>query len=201
VTTSLYSQSQLQYPQVFTSLNSDLALIRMKRFLNSKLFRFRFVRFGMVGVFNTVLDWAVYFTVLATLGDGHKIFFVETDTWARAAGIGVGVTSAFFLNSRWVFKDNGYHNHFFDDITWQQKVSIVFGSYVKFVASYALGMCMNILAYTTMKRLHIDEFPPHWGLGLFSKLPALVTSTAVSAIGNYLFLKHFVFKHKVKVPS
>ena len=163
----------------------------------SRLLRFRFVRFGMVGVFNTILDWSVYFLVLIVLGEGYKIMHVETDTWAKAAGNVVGVTSAFFLNSRWVFKDNGYHNHLHDEITPKEKLLLIGGSYVKFVASYGLGMGMNILTYTTMKRFHVDEFPASFGLGLLSKLPALVASTGVSAIFNYLFCKHFVFRPKV----
>ena len=163
----------------------------------ARLLRFRFVRFGMVGVFNTVLDWSVYFLVLIMLGEGYKIMHVETDTWAKAAGNVVGVTSAFFLNSRWVFKDNGYHNHLHDEITPKEKLLLIGGSYVKFVASYGLGMGMNILTYTTMKRFHVDEFPASFGLGLLSKLPALVASTGVSAIFNYLFCKHFVFRPKV----
>jgi|GEM_PF-2284408 len=169
----------------------------MIRFFKSYFLRFRFVRFGMVGIINTVIDWGIYFLVLWLLGKGYKILFVETDTWARAAGIVVGVTSAFFMNSRWVFKDNGYHNHFFDEITWQEKFSIISKSYFKFVASYAMGMGMNILTYTTMKRLHLDEFPASMGLGLFSTLPALIVSTGVSAVFNYFFCKHFVFKPKV----
>lgn len=158
------------------------------------LLKFRFIRFGMVGAFNTILDWSIYFLVLVLLGTGYKILLVETDTWARAAGIAVGVTSAFFLNSRWVFKDKGYHNHFHDTLTLSGKLTIITRSYVKFVASYAMGMGMSILAYTTMKRLHINEFPASFGLGLLAKLPALVVSTGVSAVFNYLFCKHFVFK-------
>lgn len=151
----------------------------------------------MVGAFNTVLDASIYFSLIWVLGKGYKIFYVETDTWAKAAGIAVGVTSAFFLNSRWVFKDHGYRSRYHEDITWVEKLPIVFRSYVKFVTSYAFGMGMNILVYTTMKRWHIDEFPEHFGFGLFSTLPAYIVSTGVSAVFNYLFCKHFVFKPKM----
>ncbi len=164
----------------------------MDRFL-----KLRVIRFGMVGVFNTLLDWGIYALVLLSLGTGYKIMFVDTDTWARAAGIAVGVTSAFFLNSRWVFKDHGFHNHLHQDFTFQEKLAIIGRSYTKFVASYAMGMGMNILAYTTMKRLHLDSFPVEYGLGVLSRLPALFVSTAVSAVFNYLFCKHFVFKPRV----
>ncbi len=161
------------------------------------LLKFRFIRFGMVGAFNTVLDGSIYFTLLYVFGNVHKFLFVETDTWARGIAMLVGVTSAFFMNSRLVFKESGYHNRFHDEITFGEKVTIVVESYVKFIASYALGMGMNILTYTTMKKLHLDAFPAEWGLGVFSKLPAFVVSTGVSAVFNYLFCKHFVFKTKV----
>ncbi|MDJ1467628.1 GtrA family protein [Cytophagaceae bacterium DM2B3-1] len=158
--------------------------------------RFRFIRFGLVGVFNTILDGAIYFLLLSLFGTGYKVFFIETDTWARAIAMFVGVTSAFFMNSRLVFKDNGYHNDFHEEITFSEKLAVVGRSYTKFIASYAMGMGMNLLTYTTMKRLHIDSFPPEMGLGLFSKLPAFIVSTGVSAVFNYFFCKHFVFKPK-----
>lgn len=158
--------------------------------------RFRFIRFGIVGALNTVLDASIYFSLLFIFGQGYKVLFIETDTWARAIAMVVGVTSAFFMNSRLVFKDNGYHNHFYEEITFSEKLAIIGRSYIKFIASYAMGMGMNILTYTTMKRLHIDQFPPEMGLGLFSKLPAFMVSTVVSAVFNYFFCKHFVFKAK-----
>lgn len=161
------------------------------------LLKFRFIRFGVVGAFNTILDGSIYFTLLYLFGSVHKFLFIETDTWARGIAMVIGVTSAFFMNSRLVFKDSGYHNHFHDEITSNEKVAIIVRSYFKFVTSYAMGMGMNILTYTTMKRLHLDAFPPELGLGVFSKLPAFVVSTVVSAVFNYLFCKHFVFKTKV----
>ncbi|MDJ1501771.1 GtrA family protein [Xanthocytophaga agilis] len=158
--------------------------------------RFRLIRFGIVGAINSVVDWGIFFLLLSQFGPVHKFLFIETDTWARGIAMFVGVTSAFFMNSRLVFKENGYHNHFHDEITFSEKMGIVGQSYVKFLATYAMGMGMNILTYTTMKRLHIDVFPPEMGLGIFSKLPALVVSTGVSAVFNYFFCKHFVFKAK-----
>ncbi len=160
------------------------------------LLRFRFIRFGIVGAFNTILDASIYFSLLLVFGKGYKFLFIETDTWARAIAMAVGVTSAFFMNSRLVFKDNGYHNHFHDELTFGEKAGIVAKSYVRFISSYAMGMGLNLLTYITMKRLHIDEFPAEMGFGLFSKLPAFVVSTGVSAIFNYFFCKHFVFKPK-----
>jgi putative flippase GtrA len=173
---------------------NHLLRLRLVQFL----LKFRFIRFGMVGAFNTLLDGSIYFSLLYLFGkEPQKFLFIETDTWARAIAMVVGVTSAFFMNSRLVFKDNGYHNHFHDEITLNEKLTIIGKSYTKFVASYAMGMGMNLLTYTTMKRWHIDEFPPELGLGIFSKLPAFVISTVVSAVFNYLFCKHFVFKPKV----
>ncbi|MBC8123464.1 MAG: GtrA family protein [Gemmatimonadaceae bacterium] len=56
------------------------------------------VRFGLVGVLNTALDWAVF-------GLGVQLFAEVAPYQIKAASFAVGVASSYFFNSRWTFAE------------------------------------------------------------------------------------------------
>jgi putative flippase GtrA len=58
----------------------------------------QFVKFGIVGVSNTLLTFIVYTVLL-------KVFGVWYLT-ASAVGFGVGATNGFLLNRRWTFREH-----------------------------------------------------------------------------------------------
>src|SRR2546430_16910650 len=56
----------------------------------------QFVKFGIVGVSNTLLTFAVYTVLLKAFG--------VWDLAASAIGFGVGTVNSFLLNRRWTFR-------------------------------------------------------------------------------------------------
>ena len=58
----------------------------------------QFVKFGIVGVSNTVLSFAVY----ALLWKGFGVWYVA----ASGIGFAVGAVNGFLLNRRWTFKEH-----------------------------------------------------------------------------------------------
>jgi putative flippase GtrA len=58
----------------------------------------QFVKFGIVGVSNTVLAFAVY----AVLVKGLDVWYLA----ASAIGFAVGAVNGFLLNSRWTFREH-----------------------------------------------------------------------------------------------
>jgi putative flippase GtrA len=58
----------------------------------------QFVKFGIVGVSNTVLAFAVYTVLLKVFG----VWYLA----ASALGFAVGATNGFLLNRRWTFREH-----------------------------------------------------------------------------------------------
>lgn len=58
----------------------------------------QFVKFGIVGVSNTLLTFAVYTLLLKVFG----VWYLA----ASAIGFGVGATNGFLLNRRWTFREH-----------------------------------------------------------------------------------------------
>jgi len=58
----------------------------------------QFVKFGIVGVSNTALTFAVYTLLLKAFG----VWYLA----ASAIGFAVGATNGFLLNRRWTFRDH-----------------------------------------------------------------------------------------------
>ncbi len=80
-----------QPKQPLTSLPGPLAR------LNAPLV-VQFVKFGIVGVSNTLLTFLVYTVLLKVFG----VWYLA----ASAIGFGVGATNGFLLNRRWTFREH-----------------------------------------------------------------------------------------------
>jgi putative flippase GtrA len=80
-----------QPKQPLTSLPGPLAR------LNAPL-AVQFVKFGIVGVSNTLLTFVVYTVLLKVFG----VWYLA----ASAAGFAVGATNGFLLNRRWTFREH-----------------------------------------------------------------------------------------------
>src|SRR5450432_2482615 len=58
----------------------------------------QFVKFGLVGVSNTLLTFAIYTLLLKVFG----VWYLA----ASAIGFAVGATNGFLLNRRWTFREH-----------------------------------------------------------------------------------------------
>ena len=57
------------------------------------------VKFGLVGVLNTAVDWLVYFALTHSLA-----YFGDHLTFAKGISYTVGVLNSFFWNKAWTFR-------------------------------------------------------------------------------------------------
>ncbi|NDK55267.1 GtrA family protein [Pontibacter fetidus] len=133
----------------------------------------KILKFGLAGVINTAVDWALYFAMVHTLLPGNEAI-------AKLAGSVGGVTSAFALNAGWVFaaafamQCNQYQTTF-------GKLRFIGAKYMQTVLVYTAGMLLNLVVFTAARYVATPE------------LVALLLATACSFIVNFALLNRFVF--------
>ena len=117
------------YPDDFTAIVTYMKLLLIKLGIHDKksmnsLFR-QFIKFGVVGVSNTLIFLAVYYALIY-----FNIHYIA----ANIAGFIIGTSNAYYWNSRYVFKQ-GKHS--------TRAVIKVFVSYgMTLVLSIAMMYCM-----------------------------------------------------------
>jgi putative flippase GtrA len=94
------------------------AVLRLRESIISKFFRP--LRFGVVGLLNTVLGLAVIFVAKAVLGMG--------DLAANFSGYGIGLICSFLLNRRWTFRHD----------------SRAFAAFWRFAVAFAVAYGLNL---------------------------------------------------------
>ena len=133
---------------------------------------FRSIKFCLAGVINTIVDWSIYYGLIYFL-------LFDSETLAKAIGAVGGITSAYILNSTFVF------NHvFFSKLKEQPgktKLQYIFTTYIKLFSIYSIGMAINVLTFSFFRFLY------------FPRLISLVLSTSFSMIFNYHSIKIFIF--------
>ncbi len=133
-----------------------------------------FLRFALAGFVNTGVDWAVYFAASRLIGQ-------NLETVAKILGVMCGITSAYMLNSLWVFRDR-FLSQFRSRVGFQGKTLYIVQSYAKLFLTYAFGMAVNVLAFAGMRRLGLWE------------LLCLTVATGLSLCINFLILNRFVYR-------
>jgi putative flippase GtrA len=93
----------------------------------------QFVKFGIVGVSSTAIDWGVFYLLSGLVGPYYLV--------AKALSFLVAVVNSFFWNRRWTFRSRS------------QEKTKEFG---KFLFIYVLSMIINV----GMMRLAVGSF--HW---------------------------------------
>jgi len=76
----------------------------LKYFIKKYLFRFpslvQFIKFSLVGVLNTLVDFFIYLALTRAIG-----WFGENYLVANAISFSLAVTNSFFINKKWTFGD------------------------------------------------------------------------------------------------
>ncbi|AHM63621.1 GtrA-like protein [Flammeovirgaceae bacterium 311] len=146
----------------------------LKRFFDSAL-----IKFALAGVVNTLADYSVYYFVAYYIfdADGHNI--------AKGVGAAIGITSAFILNSLWVFRQN-FMSEYGLRHTRGRKRMYVATSFGKMFLTYSIGMALNIFSFSVL-----------YQSGRFPEIVCLVAATAVSMVFNFVFTKKLVYSTKI----
>jgi putative flippase GtrA len=128
----------------------------------------RFLKFGLVGVSNTVIDFLILnFLILI----GLNAYF------SNAIAFLFAVTNSYLLNRAWTFKDRRSNK------AWQQ--------YTKFFIASAAGLAINLIAtYFLLDFLDTHQITNRFIQANASKLIAI----AVIIFWNYGMSRFFVFK-------
>ena len=127
------------------------------KFINDYIIRF--VKFGMVGVLNTLVNWSIFF-ILETCG----VYYILANIIAYS----LSTIHSYLWNTLWVFK---YKDKASTDTTF------------KFIVLNIIGLCLN----TGILYVLVDFFN-------LNKLFALIITTAIVMIINYVVNKVWVFK-------
>lgn len=157
----------------------------------------QFIKFGLVGVSNTLVNYLVY-VIFVALGVHYVI--------ANALGFIISVLNAYFWGSRFVFKEDETK----EKRVWWQVL-------LKTYASYALGFGINtVLLILWIDLLNIGVYFGFvgdiigWASGLLSFLPESMTVEGISEIVapilnmfitvpiNFVINKFWAYRQKAK---
>ncbi len=157
----------------------------------------QFIKFGLVGVSNTLVNYIVY-VIFVWLGAHYVI--------ANTMGFLISVLNAYFWGSRFVFKEDETK----EKRVWWQVL-------LKTYASYALGFVLNTLLLALwIDLVHIGKYMGFvgdwigWASGVFTFLPKTMTPDEISEIVapfinmvvtiplNFIINKFWAYKQKNK---
>jgi len=136
----------------------------IKRFIFRFPSFFQFLKFSLVGVSNTLIDFLIYF-ILTRWVDWFRVHYLL----ANALAFVIAVTNSYFLNQIWTFKNQ------------QEKKSYL--KYFKFILANSFTL---ILVQVTLFVL-VNYFSV---FDLFSKILVIL----ISVVSNFLLSKFVIFK-------
>lgn len=126
------------------------------------------VRFGLVGVLNTALDWVVF-------GVGVQLFAGVAPYQIKAVSFVVGVASSYFFNSRWTFAEQRHPGR-----TGRNTELRVLG---RFLVVSLLCLGINILSFQFVSQV--------LGLG---KLAGLIVATVFAFVFGFGLNRAWTFR-------
>lgn len=96
------------------------------------------VKFSIVGVWNTILDFAVYFGLTRS-----SQFWLDNFLWANLIAFVIAATSSYILNKNWTFRD---------------KSKRIYIQYPKFILVSAIGLSLNeTILYLLVSHIQIYD--------------------------------------------
>lgn len=129
----------------------------------------KFALFGLVGVINTLVDWATFWTLGAMLPNADQMVWL-----AKGASYCVGVLTSFFLNARITFR------HEYQAIG-EQRDGGRGRAFVRFWVVALVCLVINSLAYELMRGT------------VYFDLVALVGATAVAYLTGFVLNLRWTF--------
>lgn len=128
------------------------------KFIDKKIDLKKFMKFGITGVLNTALDFAVYTMCLEA--------FLLDIKFAQPAGQAVAIVNSYLINKNWTFgKRKGYN----------------IAEILKFLLINGGSIAINILGvYILHDILEVNEY--------LCKIPIAVITVTINYFGNKLFV-------------
>ncbi|MEI8143308.1 MAG: GtrA family protein [Candidatus Berkelbacteria bacterium] len=141
----------------------------MNKYKNDASSLLQFVKFGLVGVANTGVDWLFFYLLINTILSG-------SETVAKALSFIVAMLNSYLFNTIWTFKGE------YDKATGGDK-SAAYGIFGKFVLVSGIGWAINTLAFD-YDRFHLDQ----------SKIVSLIIASGAAIIWNFFANKFWTYK-------
>ena len=140
-------------------------------------------KFGVVGIINTGIDFAVLNILIHTTGIYSGVWLLVFNT----ISFGIAVINSYFMNKYWAFGTGG---------------SVQTAEVSKFITVSLIGLALNTLVVYVLGTFFILSFrlsvlAPFTELaaGLWANL-AKLAATAISLVWNFIGYKLFVFKKR-----
>jgi len=131
---------------------------------------FQFVKFGLVGVLNTGVDWLVFFLLTSS-------FLSEKETVAKAIAFIAAMVNSYILNSIWTFRKEYKESVGNQGIN---KATLIFG---KFAVVSVVGWGLNTYVFDYV-RFELDQ----------SKLIALICASGAAIVWNFFINKFWTYR-------
>ena len=140
----------------------------------------QFVKFALVGIVNTGVDWIVFF--LLTLIP----FFRELEWLAKTISFLVSATNSFIMNSFWTFK-----KEFKGGLQGAKGQEAAKGTsyYVKFMLVSVVGWGLNTLIFSICRYKIFENLPQRR-----SQFISLFFASGIVVIWNFLANKFWTYK-------
>ena len=130
----------------------------------------QFIKFGLVGVSNTAVDWIIFYILTATI-------LINAEPFAKAIAFIAAVLNSYLWNSVWTFKKE------FENNLGKEKLKNGTTLFVKFAVVSLVGWAINYYAFK-YTRFSLDQ----------GKLMALVVASAAATFWNFFGNKLWTYK-------
>ena len=147
--------------------------------MNFSVISMQFIKFSIVGLSNTFIDWGVFYYLISFS------FFGTHETLSKVLSFVVAGTNSFFWNSIWTFREG-----FLNGIRCSQghKIVTVSRYFVKFLIVSVFGLFANASAFTLMRHALVSVTSDSTG-----RLISLALATAVIISINFLANKYWTY--------
>jgi len=146
----------------------------------------QFLKFGLVGVLNTFIDWAVFFLLT-----NYFIFFQSQfgEVAAKIISFIAAVINSFILNSLWTFR-----KEFRSGLSAGERKTVQTIYFVRFFSVSIIGLFLNALVFYAVR----STTPLLFTKIQLAQLSALAIASLVVLIWNFLANKFWTYKVKAK---
>lgn len=149
---------------------TQLSNTAIKQYSNKYTGLIQFIKFGIVGVANTGVDWVVFYLLI-------NFASLKTETIAKAIAFLVALLNSYFWNTIWTFKKEYKES--------QDKKATIF---VKFLVVGLIGWGINVFVFD--KALGQISFQ----LLNNKELLPLIFASGAAILWNFFANKHWTYK-------
>jgi len=142
----------------------------------------KFIRFSLVGIANTAVDWLIFFLLVWT-----SPWFSSTEVLAKSVSFLAAVVVSFLLNSLWTFRD---------EVNEGKKQGVGFWNPARlgrFLATSLVGLVINTGSFSVVRQL-LSSLP-----GSYARILSLMVATVAALLWNFVVNLKWAFK--VQRPS